>query len=110
MADLEGHELVVGPRGPGVDLDAVAQGDDEEFDLLVFDDLEVHRALQVAHVDPPVALLQLQQSKTKKNSVRSTFLFAGRCLGEEEIDANMKKKTKRNVPDRRRPRCAGSWT
>ena len=43
---LEGHEFVVGLRGPRVDLDGVAQRDDEELDALVLDDLEVDRALE----------------------------------------------------------------
>ena len=54
---LEGHEFVVGLGGPGVDLDGVAQRDDEELDSLVLDDLEMDRALEVADVDPAGAPL-----------------------------------------------------
>ena len=54
---LEGHELVVRLGRPGVDLDGVAQGDDQELDSLVLDDLEVDGPLQVAHVDPAGAPL-----------------------------------------------------
>lgn len=49
---LECHELVVGLRGPGVDLDGLAQRDHQKLDPLVLDDLEVDGALQVADVDP----------------------------------------------------------
>ena len=54
---LEGHEFVVRLRRPCVNLDGVAQRDDEELDSLVLDDLEVDRALEVADVDPSGAPL-----------------------------------------------------
>lgn len=44
---------------PSVNLDAVAQRYDEELDLFVFDDLEVDGTLEVAHVDPAVAFLDI---------------------------------------------------
>ena len=44
---------------PSVDLDAVTQRDDEEFNFLIFDDLEMNRALEVAHINPAVALLDI---------------------------------------------------
>ena len=43
---LEGHELVVRLRRPGVDLDGVPQRDDQKLDTLVFHDLEVNSALE----------------------------------------------------------------
>ena len=43
---------MVGFGGPGVDLDGVAQRNDQELDALVLDDLEVDGAGQIAHVDP----------------------------------------------------------
>ena len=54
---LECHELVVGLRGPGIDLDGLAKRDDQKLDPLVLDDLEVDGALQVADVDPSGASL-----------------------------------------------------
>ncbi len=33
--NLEGHKLVIRPRRPGVDLDRVAQSDDQELDVFV---------------------------------------------------------------------------
>lgn len=58
---LEGHELVVGLGRPRVDLDGVLERDHQELDPLVLHDAEVHRALQLAHVDPAVAPLHLLQ-------------------------------------------------
>jgi len=56
---FESHKLVIRAWRPGVDLDAVTQGNDEEFDLFIFDNLEVDRALEVADIDPAVALLNV---------------------------------------------------
>ena len=43
---LEGHELVVGLRSPGVDLDGVPQRDHQKLDTLVLHDLEVNSTLK----------------------------------------------------------------
>lgn len=56
---FESHKLVIRAWRPGVDLDAVTQGNDEEFDLFIFDNLEVDRALEVADIDPAVAFLNI---------------------------------------------------
>lgn len=61
---LERHELVIRLRRPGVDFNAVLQGDDQELDALVLDDLEVYGALEVAHVYPAVPAFHLLQNKT----------------------------------------------
>jgi hypothetical protein len=45
---LEGHELVVGLRSPGVDLDGVPQRDHQKLDTLVLHDLEVNSTLKTA--------------------------------------------------------------
>ena len=56
---FESHEFVIRAGRPSVDLDAVTQRDDEEFNFLIFDDLEMNRALEVAHINPAVALLDI---------------------------------------------------
>ncbi len=43
---LEGHEFVVGFRRPGVDFDGVSQGNDQELDTLILDNLEVNSTLK----------------------------------------------------------------
>ena len=57
---LEGHELIVGLGRPRVDLDAVLEGDHEELDTLVLDDLEVDAALELADVHPALLVLALR--------------------------------------------------
>jgi len=49
---LECHELVVGFGGPGIDLDGLAERDNQKLDSLVLDDLEVNSALKITNVDP----------------------------------------------------------
>ena len=56
---LESHELVVGFRGPRVDLDAVLERDNKELDALILDDLEVNASLKLSHVGPAITLLIL---------------------------------------------------
>ena len=58
-AYFESHKFVIRAWRPSVDLDAVTQSNDEEFDLFIFDDLKVDRALEVADIDPAVAFLNV---------------------------------------------------
>ena len=43
---LEGHEFVVGLRGPGVDLDGVSQRNDKELDSFILYNLEMDSTLE----------------------------------------------------------------
>lgn len=56
---FESHEFVIRTRCPGVDLDAVTQGNDEELDLFIFDDFEVNGSLQIANIDPAVSFFDI---------------------------------------------------
>lgn len=57
--NLERHELVIGFGGPGVDFDAVLQGDNQELNALIFDYFEVNAALQLSNVGPAIATIGL---------------------------------------------------
>ncbi len=63
---LERHELVVRPRGPRVNLNAVAESNNEELDPLVADYLEVHGTVQITDVDPAVPPFDLLLNKEWK--------------------------------------------
>lgn len=87
IAHLKCHEFVVGLRGPGVDLDRVLQGDHQELDALVLDDLEVDGTLQVADIDPAVApfdLLLLVRSNAKKKQRLFSAVFRSRKAHREK--------------------------
>ena len=79
---LEGHELVVGLWRPRVDLDGVAEGDHQELDALVLDDLEVHGALELADIDPACEKRSMNIEISKKCALVITYpLFSRlRCL------------------------------
>lgn len=57
---LERHELVVGLRGPRVQLDVLLERHEQEADALEAHHLKVNAALKFTHVRPAVTLVHLQ--------------------------------------------------
>ena len=48
---------MIGFGCPGVDLNAIFQSNNQEFDPLIADNLEVDGSLEIAHIHPAVPLL-----------------------------------------------------
>lgn len=54
---------------PSVNLDGIPQSDHQELYPLVFDDLEMHGAVQVSHVDPTTPSVHLLKSNVTMSPI-----------------------------------------